>query len=347
MGEKSMETERKKKQSRGCLGRFLLFLVVVEGLILAAGIGAFVYVNSVLDLVERPQEKSTAIFEKLEDLGENLLGKRDDGIMNILLIGQDMREGADHKLADAMILCSVNRNTGTMTMCSLMRDMYVQLPDYAGHTGSKNRINAAYSLGYAWNGDRGGMEMLDKLILEQFGVEVDYNVEFSFDSFVRVVDTLGGVELDLTEAEAAYLNKQSNLTGGYSEGSNLLDGESALVFVRTRHSSAGDSDFFRTGRQRAVVAAVTEKLRKMNLKQLHSLITDILPMIHTDMTNREILSCAVKLLPIAKNLKIESQQIPADGTYENARVEIGGYSAAVLVPDLEKNKQILMEICEG
>lgn len=347
MGEKSMETERKKKQSRGCLGRFLLFLVVVEGLILAAGIGAFVYVNSVLDLVERPQEKSTAIFEKLEDLGENLLGKRDDGIMNILLIGQDMREGADHKLADAMILCSVNRHTGTMTMCSLMRDMYVQLPDYAGHTGTKNRINAAYSLGYAWNGDRGGMEMLDKLILEQFGVEVDYNVEFSFDSFVRVVDTLGGVELDLTEAEAAYLNKQSNLTGGYSEGSNLLDGESALVFVRTRHSSAGDSDFFRTGRQRAVVAAVTEKLRKMNLKQLHSLITDILPMIHTDMTNREILSCAVKLLPIAKNLKIESQQIPADGTYENARVEIGGYSAAVLVPDLEKNKQILMEICEG
>ena len=346
MGRKSVETERKKKQPRGCLGRFLLFLVVVEGLILAAGIGAFLYLNSVLDLVERPQAKRTAIFEKLEDLGASLSGKN-DGIVNILLIGQDMREGADHKLADAMILCSVNRNTGTMTMCSLMRDMYVQLPDYAGHTGSKNRINAAYSLGCAWNGDRGGMEMLDQLILEQFGVEVDYNVEFGFDSFVRVVDALGGVELDLTEAEAAYLNKQPNLPNSYTEGSNLLDGEAALIFVRTRHSSAGDSDFFRTGRQRAVVAAVTEKLRKMDLMQLHGLITDILPMIYTDMTNREILSCALKLLPMAADLKIESQQIPADGTYENARVEIGGYSAAVLVPDLEKNKQILMEICEG
>ena len=346
MGRKSVETERKKKQPRGCLGRFLLFLVVVEGLILAAGIGAFLYLNSVLDLVERPQAKRTAIFEKLEDLGESLSGKN-DGIVNILLIGQDMREGADHKLADAMILCSVNRNTGTMTMCSLMRDMYVQLPDYAGHAGSKNRINAAYSLGCAWNGDRGGMEMLDQLILEQFGVEVDYNVEFSFDSFVRVVDALGGVELDLTEAEAAYLNKQLNLPDSYTEGSNLLDGEAALIFVRTRHSSAGDSDFLRTGRQRAVVAAVTEKLRKMDFMQLHSMITDILPMIYTDMTNREILSCALKLLPMAADLKIESQQIPADGTYENARVEIGSYSAAVLVPDLEKNKQILMEICEG
>lgn len=346
MGRKSVETERKKKQPRGCLGRFLLFLVVVEGLILAAGIGAFLYLNSVLDLVERPQVKRTAFFEKLEDLGESLSGKN-DGIVNILLIGQDMREGADHKLADAIILCSVNRNTGTMTMCSLMRDMYVQLPDYAGHAGSKNRINAAYSLGCAWNGDRGGMEMLDQLILEQFGVEVDYNVEFSFDSFVRVVDALGGVELDLTEAEAAYLNKQPNLPDSYTEGSNLLDGEAALIFVRTRHSSAGDSDFLRTGRQRAVVAAVTEKLRKMDFMQLHGLITDILPMIYTDMTNREILSCALKLLPMAADLKIESQQIPADGTYENARVEIGGYSAAVLVPDLEKNKQILMEICEG
>ena len=346
MGRKSVETERKKKQPRGCLGRFLLFLVVVEGLILAAGIGAFLYLNSVLDLVERPQAKRTAIFEKLEDLGESLSGKN-DGIVNILLIGQDMREGADHKLADAMILCSVNRNTGTMTMCSLMRDMYVQLPDYAGHAGSKNRINAAYSLGCAWNGDRGGMEMLDQLILEQFGVEVDYNVEFSFDSFVCVVDALGGVELDLTEAEAAYLNKQPNLPDSYTEGSNLLDGEAALIFVRTRHSSAGDSDFLRTGRQRAVVAAVTEKLRKMDFQQLHTMITDILPMIYTDMTNREILSCALKLLPMAADLKIESQQIPADGTYENARVEIGGYSAAVLVPDLERNKQILMEICEG
>ena len=346
MGKKPMETGRKQKRPRGCLGRLLLFLVVVEGLILAAGIGAFLYLNSVLDLVERPQAKRTAIFEKLEDLGASLSGKN-DGIVNILLIGQDMREGADHKLADAMILCSVNRNTGTMTMCSLMRDMYVQLPDYAGHTGSKNRINAAYSLGCAWNGDRGGMEMLDQLILEQFGVEVDYNVEFGFDSFVRVVDALGGVELDLTEAEAAYLNKQPNLPNSYTEGSNLLDGEAALIFVRTRHSSAGDSDFFRTGRQRAVVAAVTEKLRKMDFMQLHSMITDILPMIYTDMTNREILSCALKLLPMAADLKIESQQIPADGTYENARVEIGGYSAAVLVPDLERNKQILMEICEG
>ena len=346
MGKKSVDTAHKKAQPKGCLGRFLVFLVVVEGLILAAGIAAFVYVNSVLDLVERPENVGTAVMEKLEHLGDKLFGEKDDGIINILLIGQDMREGADHKLADAMILCSVNRNTGTMTMCSLMRDMYVQLPDYAGHTGTKNRINAAYSLGYAWNGEAGGMEMLDKLILEQFGVEVDHNVEFSFESFVRVVDALGGVELELTAAEAAHLNKQ-NRQAVYTEGLNLLGGESALAFVRTRRSSAGDSDFFRTGRQRAVIAAVAEKLKQMDLTQLTSLITELLPMIYTDMTNKEILSLAVKLLPIAADLKLESQQIPADGTYENARVEISGYPAAVLVPDLEKNRQILMDICEG
>ena len=344
MGRKA---ERNTKRRRGCFGRFLLFLVVVEGLILAAGIGAFVYVNSVLDLVKRPETDGTAVLKTLENLGQSLFGKKEDDILNILLIGQDMREGEEHKLADAMILCSVNRNTKTMTMCSLMRDMYVQLPDYAGHTGTKNRINAAYSLGCAWNGDRGGMEMLDQLILEQFGVEVDYNVEFDFDSFVRVVDALDGVELDLTEAEAAYLNKQPPLSGGCTEGSNLLDGETALAFVRTRHSSAGDSDFFRTGRQRAVVAAVAEKLKGIDIQKLYGLMTEILPMIYTDMTNGQIVSCALKLLPIAGELEIKSQQIPADGTFENARVEIGGYPAAVLLPDLEKNRQILMEICEG
>ena len=339
--------ERETKRRRGCFGRFLLFLVVVEGLILAAGIAAFVCVNSVLDLVKRPETDGTAVLETMENLGQSLFGKKEDDILNILLIGQDMREGEEHKLADAMILCSVNRNTKTMTMCSLMRDMYVQLPDYAGHTGTKNRINAAYSLGCAWNGDRGGMEMLDQLILEQFGVEVDYNVEFDFDSFVRVVDALDGVELDLTEAEAAYLNKQPHLSGGCTEGSNLLDGETALAFVRTRHSSAGDSDFFRTGRQRAVVAAVAEKLKGIDIQKLYGLMTEILPMIYTDMTNGQIVSCALKLLPIAGELEIKSQQIPADGTFENARVEIGGYPAAVLLPDLEKNRQILMDICEG
>ena len=344
MGRKA---ERNTKRPRGCFGRFLLFLVVVEGLILAAGIAAFVCANSVLDLVKRPETDGTAVLETLENLGQSLFGKKEDDILNILLIGQDMREGEEHKLADAMILCSVNRNTKTMTMCSLMRDMYVQLPDYAGHTGTKNRINAAYSLGCAWNGDRGGMEMLDQLILEQFGVEVDYNVEFDFDSFVRVVDALDGVELDLTEAEAAYLNKQPHLSGGCTEGSNLLDGETALAFVRTRHSSAGDSDFFRTGRQRAVVAAVAEKLKGIDIQKLYGLMTEILPMIYTDMTNGQIVSCALKLLPIAGELEIKSQQIPADGTYENARVEIGGYPAAVLLPDLEKNRQILMDICEG
>ena len=344
MGRKA---ERNTKRRRGCFERFLLFLVVVEGLILAAGIGAYVCVNSVLDMVKRPETNGNAVLETLENLGQSLFGKKEDDILNILLIGQDMREGEEHKLADAMILCSVNRNTKTMTMCSLMRDMYVQLPDYAGHTGTKNRINAAYSLGCAWNGDRGGMEMLDQLILEQFGVEVDYNVEFDFDSFVRVVDALDGVELDLTEAEAAYLNKQPYLSGGCTEGSNLLDGETALAFVRTRHSSAGDSDFFRTGRQRAVVAAVAEKLKGIDIQKLYGLMTEILPMIYTDMTNGQIVSCALKLLPIAGELEIKSQQIPADGTYENARVEIGGYPAAVLLPDLEKNKQILMDICEG
>ena len=210
-----------------------------------------------------------------------------------------------------------------------------------------NRINAAYALGYQWNGEYGGMEMLDKLIQEQFGVEVDCNVEFSFDSFVQVVDALGGVEIALTGEEASFLNEQPQLSGNLSEGTNLLDGDTALAYVRTRHSSASDSDFSRIGRQRNLISAVFQKCRGMGVVELGKLAEQLLPLIRTDMGKGQMVSIGVKLLPALRSLELASQQIPAPGTYENARVKINGVGAAVLIPDLEENRRILTEICEG
>ena len=348
MGRKNTQAEQESRQRprRGCFGRLLMFLIVLEGILLAIGIGAFFGVNALYDKVPQIQNETAELLDNLEQWGKKIL-KKDDGIINILLIGQDMREEENHKLSDAMILCSFDKNRSTLTMCSLMRDMYVQLPDYAGHTGGMNRINAAYALGYQWSGEYGGMEMLDKLIQEQFGVEVDCNVGFSFDSFVEVVDALGGVEIDLTGEEAAFLNGQPQLRGNLTEGSNLLNGETALAYARTRHSSATDSDFSRTGRQRNLISAVFQKCRGMGALELGKLAEQLLPLIRTDMTKGQMVSIAVKLLPVLRSLELKSKQIPAPGTYENARVEIGGVGAAVLIPDMEENRRILTEICEG
>ena len=85
----------------------------------------------------------------------------------------------------------------------------------------------------------------------------------------------------------------------------------------------------------------------MGIMELGKLAEQLLPLIRTDMGKGQMVSLGVKLLPALRSLELESQQIPAPGTYENARVEINGVGAAVLIPDLEENRRILTEICEG
>lgn len=87
-----------------------------------------------------------------------------DGVVNVLLVGQDTRKAEERARSDSMILLSVNKNTNQLTMISLMRDLYVQIPGY-----SDNKLNAAYAFG--------GFELLDETIATNFGIAVDYNVE--------------------------------------------------------------------------------------------------------------------------------------------------------------------------
>lgn len=331
----------------------MVSLVWIMGILLALGIGGIVYVNGSLEAPELPTVHNGGNDENIfsmvlrwaGDLADGFQGN--DGIVNVLLIGQDQRPGENHKISDTMIICSINKKTRVVTLCSLMRDMYVKLPDYKTHTCGMNRINAAYSLGYGWDGTEGAMAMLDQLILEQFGVTVDYNVEIGFDAFQSIVDYVGGVNITLTAAEAAYLTDQVELSGVYQEGEICLNGSEALSYARMRHSSAADSDFYRTGRQRAVVSAMLDRCRDLSPMKLAGMVKQLLPLVETDMTTGQILSLGISLLPVLKNLEIKTQQIPADGTYANQTVEISGYPAAVLVPDLDKNREILMAICES
>lgn len=343
---------KQKRRGDGLHG-CLVSLVWIMGILLALGIGGIVYVNGSPAASEVPAIQDSGdsgdILSKVLGWAENLTDgfRASDDIVNILLIGQDQRPGEDHKISDTMIICSINKKTRAVTLCSLMRDMYVKLPDYKTHTCGMNRINAAYSLGYNWDGTEGAMAMLDQLILEQFGVTIDGNVEIGFDAFQGIVDYAGGVDITLTAAEAAYLTDHSELSGVYREGENRLNGQEALAYARMRHSSAADSDFHRTGRQRAVVSAILKRCRDLNPLKLAGMARELLPLVETDMSTGQILSLGVSLLPVLKDPEIKTQQIPAEGAYTNQTVEISGFPAAVLVPDLEKNREILTAICES
>lgn len=253
-------------------------------------------------------------------------------VINILLVGQDRREGEGRCRSDSMILCTINKSAKTLTMTSFMRDMYVQIPGY-----SDNRINASYAFG--------GMELLDQCLNVNFGIVVDGNIEVDFSGFQEAIDIVGGVDIELTAAEAQYLNRRGNWDlennagqWNLTEGLNHLNGSQALAYSRIRY--VGNGDYGRTNRQRTVLTKLLEKAKGLSLSEADKLLKKILPLLATDLTEKQIVRLVMEMLPVLSDLSINTQQIPADGAHYGAYVR----EMAVLIPDLEKNRAILAEI---
>lgn len=252
-----------------------------------------------------------------------LIGGTGSGIVNILLIGQDRREGEETARSDSMILCTYHRKTGNVTMTSFLRDLYVPIP---GH--HNNRINAAYS--------EGGAALLDRTLRENFDLHIDGNVEVDFSQFSQIIDLLGGVQLELREDEAAEINKETG--SGLSAGVQVLNGEQALTYARIRKLDA-DGDFSRTSRQRKLMNALLGSYRNIKWKDLLPLIDELLPLISTDMNYGRLVLLSMEILPKLSDAQITSQRIPADGTFTDEKID----GMWVLSADLEANRQLLRE----
>jgi LCP family protein required for cell wall assembly len=323
--------------------KLLIALCVVLAVLLAALIVVTAYVEKVLGGINRFDGSEPTLSQEEID---NILNNGDKGtgpsmddddvqfgdgpavtiggeqIINIMLIGQDRREGQGRQRSDAMILCTVNTKAKTLTMTSFLRDLYVQIPGY-----QDNRLNATYQFG--------GMQLLNKALEVNFGVHVDGNVEVDFSSFEKVIDMVGGVDIYLTAAEAAHLNKPSR-KWGLTEGVNHLQGKQALAYSRIRYIG---TDFGRTNRQRTVLTALVNKAKELPYDRLMELVETAIGLVTTDMTNLEIIKTAASLIPLLKDIKIQTQYIPAEGTFQYAQIR----GMSVLVPDLEANRKILVE----
>lgn len=255
--------------------------------------------------------------EDIEWNGKDFEAVNNDGLINILLIGQDKREGEARQRSDAMILCSFNPETNKLAMISFLRDLYVQIPGY-----DDNRLNAAYAFG--------GFELLKDTFEMNFGITVDGCLESDFEGFEKIIDTAGGVEIDLTAAEADIIG------GGATEGLCTLNGKQALTYARIRKT---DSDFQRTARQRNILNAVFEKAKTYSLTELAAFFSEILPLMSTDMTDDELMTVALTFASSFQDIETESHIVPAEGTYKNATIR----EMAVLLPDLYEIKKLIFE----
>ena len=335
----------KKKRGK----KVLIVLAVLLALCLAALLGVTYFANSFLNKINRaedvqmetlteeelelileatdPPEELDADLEELDPLEATLPDElpeaidKADHVINILLIGQDRRPGQGRQRSDAMILCTVNKEKKTLTMTSFLRDTYVKIPAYNGKKYSDNRLNVPYVIG--------GMEMLDECLLLNFGIEVDHNIEVDFSAFEQIVDALGGVDIELTRAEANWM-------GGVSAGMNRLNGEKALEYARIRKL---DSDFGRTNRQRNVLSAMLKRVESLSVNEMIDLVGTIFPMITTDMTNGDILGYVTELFPLIMNYQVITQTVPGEGEYRGGTIR----GMSVLVPDLEKINARLRE----
>ena len=343
-----MDNKQEKKKS-SWIKRLVIILCCILAVLLVVAAALYIWADSLLSgLGKLDQDDNTYSPEQLESIiGDEETVERDPiveqaetifsgkNVINILLVGQDRREGEPRMHSDAMILCTINKSTKTLTMTSFMRDMWVYIPGYYN-----NRMNVPYMLG--------GFELLNETLEYNFGVSADYNVEIDFYGFMKAIDMIGGIEIELTAAEAKYLNKNGNWgveeNQGWelTKGVNQLTGSQALAYSRIRQ--IGD-DFGRTNRQRLVLTALIERTRTLSASELYSLIKEIIPQISTDMTNTQVMGLAVEMLPMLSELEIVSQRIPMDGEYSFANKN-GAEVIELSLENFEANKELLAAAME-
>ncbi len=282
----------KKKKSR--VGKIIgIILLVLALLILAAVAAVLIYVNSLLNLVDRTEDSGNEflsesevyedeptyditeppeVIEQVQNEYEEIQQEivlDESYIDNILLIGSDRRSTRENGRADSMMILSINHRTQQIHIVSLMRAMYVCIPKSSGDVWGM--LNAAYS----W----GGPQLLISTIENNLRIKINKYVAVDFSSFEKAIDLVGGVELTLTKAEANRLS-----LGG--AGTYNLSGKKALDYSRIRYL---DNDFIRTSRQRKVITALLNKAKSINLPQLMDLANQILPAVKTNLSNGELL----------------------------------------------------------
>ena len=258
------------------------------------------------------------------------------GVTNILLIGTDTRvAGSNDARSDAMIVVSINPYKRKFVMTSIMRDSYVTIPGYG-----ENRINEAYS--------RGGAALLIQTIEENYKLGIDYYAQVDFFSFVDVIDAFGGVTINVEQAEVQWINgyiAEYNQVSGVADRDGFVDeqfaggqitltGKQALGYARIRKIG---NDFARTQRQRTVMNALLEKVKKANVVTIYKAVESILPDISTNISDSKMCSLLMQSV-LYLNYDMVQARVPEDGTWSNA---IMGANQEVLAVDFGANKSYL------
>jgi LCP family protein required for cell wall assembly len=242
--------------------------------------------------------------------------------INILMLGYGGSGHSGGYLTDSIMVLSLDFATNKVTMISVPRDLWVEVPT-DGNDGSYWKINAAYELGLdqkdypnklpQFTGSNGGGNEAKDVISQVLGISIDYYISVDFDGFKQVVDSVGGVDINVPDAftDYSYPNGDQNTSGEdcnatvlsaadqagcryltlhFDAGLQHMDGDRALEYSRSRHASGSEgSDFARSRRQQQIITAVEEKALQLgSIDKISNLLNAIQGHVYTDLSLAEI-----------------------------------------------------------
>ncbi len=325
--KKPPHKKEKKRRKKSFIGKF---------------IGRFVRTLLVMALVVFGMYSCTSLslINKMDYTVTGERNRRSDAlsrsyVTNVLIIGTDGRTADEAARSDTMIIASINNRTNQVSLISLMRDCYVEIPGY-----SNNKLNAAYTFG--------GPELLMDTIEHNFGIAVEDYISLNFISVANIVDSVGGIDIEISDAEAQEINTILQAEVNEIMGDNSLDdllkkggklhlnGKQALSYARIRY--VGNADFERTERQREVIGLVMDKLKSLNPTILPKLSTSVLPDVKTNMSTAELYWLSLKV-PFIIGYDRQQLRIPAENTYYGQNMDCGDS----LIVDFNANYNIIYE----
>ena len=328
--EKKPKKSRRKGRKRRILAQCLVCILLVALFVTSAGAGAVAaYYKAATNTI---QTDTKTALKDADVVDADLVYDQD--VVNILLIGCDKRaDETEAGRSDTTMIATIDIKNGKLKLTSLMRDMYIDVPGYGYH-----KFNAAYSYG--------GVQLEYETIAENFGIKLDGYVEVDMEAFREVVDLIGGVPMDLTEAEAYFL-QTAYATSKHGEknvvaGSNLMTPYQALAYCRIRQDVTGE--FGRTDRQRKILISVFNELKSQDIMTITNICMKALKYVTTDLTEEQIRSLMTAVISMGTT-EIEQLRIPYEGSYTEGR--LGGSGAWVMQCDYDLNRQALQYFIFG
>lgn len=297
----------------------LKILTALLGVLLILIVGTIGYVGSVFSKITFDDNRANEYISSTEL-------KCSSKVKNILLLGVDSRDPEDdtNSRSDSMMLISVDSQHKCIKMVSFLRDSWVYIPALDKY----QRLNAACSA----DGYNGVVDTIEY----NFGVDIDGYVVADFEMFKVLVDSIGGVEVDVTQKEADEVTNHPVRYGDVvlDAGKYKLSGEQALAYCRIRKI---DTDFMRAYRQRTVMQSILKSVKSANPAKLLLMASKCAPYIETNLSKSFIMQAGVSALSCIGTM-VETR-VPFDSTWSYKTIQ----GNSVISIDSEKNKEMLID----